>query len=520
MLRQRDEAQGSEAAAVVGLTPARIVGRPLRRDPSGRLRAADPVCVRIVAGRIASVTALASDRPAPPGTAGEPAGPLGDDAALLLPAFADPHLHLVACAADRAGLDLSSDPPATRHALLARLAAAASRLPAGAWLRASGYDEAWLDDRAHPTRQELDAAVAGRPLRLRHATRHASLLNSDALARVERLCGTLDVTRTPRVADGTPGALVVGLEPEITRVVGPLAQGELERSLRVVGRELARHGVAHLDEVTASNDALRVARIAAAVASGDLPQSVRAFVGDPEEASAARRAADGRVTIAGVKLLARSTDEVNDVRFRTALTGARRRGLPVAVHAVEPDVTDAVLDALVAAPPRAGDGSAGPDRLEHCSLCPPELVRRIAAAGVAVVTQPAFLALRGDKYRREVEAPLWPWLYPLRALCAAGVAVAASSDAPVVPYDPRLGLDAAVCRTTRGGFVLAPDERLDDASALALFGDAAARLRGESIVGLAPGAAADLLVVEPESLRDGWRGLVVRHTIAAGRVIA
>jgi len=474
--------------------------------------------VRIVAGRIAAIAPLASDRDA--GGRLDEETTLGDDAALLLPAFADPHLHLVACAADRAGLDLSSDPPASRPALLARLATAAAALPSGAWLRASGYDEAWLDDRRHPSQRALDEAVAGRPLRLRHATRHASLLSSAARARVEQVYGTLDASRTPRAADGSPGALVIGLEPEITRVVGPLAPGELDASLRVVGRELARHGVVHLDEVTASNDASRVARIAAAVASGDLPQSVRAFVGDPDEAPAARCAADGRVVIAGVKLLARSCDEVRSARFRAALAGARRQGLPVAIHAVEPDVTDAVLDALTSAPARTGGVGAGPDRLEHCSLCPPELVRRIAAAGVAVVTQPAFVAARGDKYRIEVEQPLWPWLYPLRALTAAGVAVAASSDAPVVPYDPRLGLDAAVRRTTRSGTVLAADERLDDASALAIFGETAARLRGETVVGLSPGAAADVLVVDPDSLNDGWRGLVVRHTIAAGRVIA
>lgn len=465
--------------------------------------------MQLDAGRIAAVTPLRVARRSPLGCDGLS---LGDPEALLLPAFADPHIHLLACAADRAGLDLSSDHPPNVETLLARLAAAATALPAGAWLRASGYDEAWLAERRHPTQAELDAAVPDRPLRLRHATRHASLLNAHAGTCVERACGPLDPARAP-------GSLVFGREPEITRVVGPLAAGELAASLRVVGRELARHGVVHVDEVTASNDAAHVARLAAAVAAGDLPQRVRVFVGDPDELEPARRAAGGRVVIAGVKLLARSTDEVHAAAFCDALARARRRGLPIAVHAVEPDIVDAVLDALAALPPRS-DSATAPDRIEHCSLCPPELVRRIAAAGVAVVTQPAFLALRGDKYRREVEPPLWPWLYPLRALRSAGVVVAGSSDAPVVPFDPRLGLDAAVRRSTRAGAALAPAERLDDASALDLFTVAAARLRGERVLGLVPGAAADLLVAEHDARRAGWRGLAVRHTLAAGEVIA
>ena len=509
MLRHRDEAQGSEAAAVVRLTPSLLIGRPLRADAAGRLRPAEPVCVQLDAGRVAAVTPLRVARRSGPGCDGLS---LGDPEALLLPAFADPHIHLLACAADRAGLDLSADHPPNVETLLARLAAASMALPAGAWLRASGYDEAWLEKRRHPTRAELDAAVPDRPLRLRHATRHASLLNAQASTRVERACGRLDPARAP-------GALVYGLEPEITRVVGPLAPGELAASLRAVGRELARHGVVHVDEVTASNDAARVARLAAAVAAGDLPQQVRVFLGDPDELEPARRAAGQCVLIAGVKLLARSTDEVHAAAFGDTLARARRRGLPVAVHAVEPDVVDAVLDALAAAPPRSS-ATAVPDRIEHCSLCPPELVRRVAAAGVAVVTQPAFLALRGDKYRREVEPPLWPWLYPLRALRSSGVTVAGSSDAPVVSCDPRLGLDAAVRRTTLAADVLAPAERLDDASALDLFTVAAARLRGERVAGLVPGAAADLLIAGHDATRAGWCGLVVRHTIAAGRVIA
>lgn len=448
---------------------------------------------------------------------------VGDPDALLLPAFADPHVHLVAAAADRAGLDLATDPPANVGELLDRLRARARDLPPGAWLRASGYDEAWLAERRHPTLDELDAAVGDRPLRMRHATRHATLLNRVALTRVESALGPLAATHAPRDERGRATGIVYGLEPEITRVVGPLAAGELERLLAELGRALARAGVLHVDEITASNDASRVARLAAAVGSGALPQRVRAFVGDPDEAEPARRASNGLVAIAGVKLLARSTDEVQSRAFVDRLVRARRLGLPVAVHAVEADVVDAVLTALAVAPPRrvVDVGRDVPDRLEHVAMCPPDLVRRIAAAGVAVVTQPGFVAARGDKYLREVEPPLWPWLYPIRALRAAGVLVASGSDAPVAPLDPRLGVDAAIRRATRGGATLAPSEGVGEAAALDLCTAAPARLRGDGAAyGVAPGARADLLVVEPESWSRRWAGLALRHVLRGGEVIA
>jgi predicted amidohydrolase YtcJ len=502
VLRCGDEAQGSEAAPVVGLSPAYVVGRPVVADGE-RLAPAAPCRLRLEAGRIAACAPLDAGAPPRDGIV------LGDEHALLLPAFADPHVHLVACAADRAGLDLADAPPLTIPRLLDRLRRAVRGLPPGTWLRVSGYDEAWLTERRHPTRAELDRALPEHPLRMRHATRHATLLNSAGRARVEHALG-LPPAQGP----------VFGLEPEITRVVGPVEPDALARGLRAVGAALARFGVVHLDEVTASNDAARIARLASAVAAGDLPQRLRAFVGDPEETEPARRAADDRVTIAGVKLLARSTDEVRTAAFTDRLHRSRRLGLSVAVHAVEPDVVVAVLDAFADAPPRAGTCDV-PDRIEHASLCPPEVVRRIALAGVAVVSQPAFVAWRGDKYRREVEGPLQDWLYPLRDLRAAGVLVAAGSDAPVVPLDPRVGLDGAVRRTTRAGDVVGARQALDEVQALDLFTSAPARLRGDrGPRGLLPGAAADLLVVEPESWHERWRGLRVRQTLAAGRVIA
>lgn len=512
MLRRRDEAEGSEAAPVVGLSPAYVVGRPLvARD--GRLEPAHPCRLRLEAGRIVACEPLGAGVP-PDGDV------LGDEHVVLLPAFADPHIHLLACAADRAGLDLSATPPPSIAELVAVLQRSAAELPPDTWLRVSGYDEAWLAERRHPTRAELDRALPRHPLRLRHATRHATLLNSAGWARIEAALGKLSVERALRDGAGVPLGIVFGLEPEITRVVGAVEPATLVRGLRAVGEALARCGVAHVDEVTASNDASRVALLADAVARGDVQQRVRAFVRDADDLESARRAAGGHVTIAGVKLLARSTDEVHDPSFADRLRRARARGLPLAVHAVEPDVVVAVLDALASAPPRAGTDGV-PDRLEHASLCPPEVVRRIASAGVAVVSQPAFVAWRGDKYLREVEEPLREWLYPLRDLRAAGVVVAAGSDAPVVPFDPRLGLDGAVRRTTRDGCVVAAEQALDERTALDLCTSAPALLRGERTTGkFSPGAAADVLVVEPDSWRERWLGLRVRHTLSAGRVIA
>jgi predicted amidohydrolase YtcJ len=355
-------------------------------------------------------------------------------------------------------------------------------------------------------------------LRVRHATRHASLLNSRALSLAAQRLGALG----PGVAQGSaeemaPG-LVVGNEAELTRFVGPISPSLLDAGLEAVSTELARRGVASVDDVTASNDAERIAVLASAAERGLIRQRVRAYVRDADEVAPARRAARGHIDVVGVKLLARAAEEASSAEFRAAVERARRAGFPVAVHAVEADVVAAVLDVLESASPRV---SRTPDRLEHCSLCPPELAGRIARAGIAVVTQPAFLVARGAKYRAEVEKALWPWLYPLRTLRDAGVLVVGGSDAPVVPLDPALGLRGARARSGDDATPLAPSEALDDAAVLDLFTGAARRLRGEAASAeLTTGARADIALLDHDPRASGWRSVDVRCTVIGGRVHA
>ena len=493
----------------------RIVGRPLVDDGRGGLEIADPVVVSIASGRIRGFESWA----------GRPSARRAEDDPdlVLLPGLVDSHVHLIATAADAVGLDLGLDPPRDLRDLLVRLTAEDARLPAGSWLRASGFEETWLAERRPPTRDEIDRAVPDRPVRVRHATRHGSLLNSIAI----RLLG--DRIASPRGGSaGGPDGLLVGCEPGITEAIGPADAEGVRTALAGVSRALASRGVVSVDDVTGSNDAVRVGYLARAVRDGLVRQSLRVFVGDADDVESSHAASEGRIEVAGVKLFAHDADEARSAPFVGAVRRARRAGVTIAVHAVEPDVVDAVLDVLAEAPPRSADGSArgvpgdpGPDRIEHASLCPPELMARLARAGVAVVTQPAFLVARGEKYRAEVEEALWPWLYPLRSLRGAGVLVAGGSDAPVVPFDPRLGLRGATERRTAAGHPIAVGERLANGAALDLFVGAARRLRGRGASGgwLEVGAPADLAILEGDPSRGAWEALQARSIVVGGRLV-
>jgi predicted amidohydrolase YtcJ len=136
------------------------------------------------------------------------------------------------------------------------------------------------------------------------------------------------------------------------------------------------------------------------------------------------------------------------------------------------------------------------------------------------VTQPGFVAERGDRYLEEVEPDDLPHLWPCRSLLDAGVRVGAGTDAPFGHPDPWRAVGAAVSRRTDGGQVLGASEAVDPRTALDLFlaeltdpGGRPRRVR--------PGAPAELCLLDApldEVLRDPSAEHVVL-TVQRGRIV-
>jgi predicted amidohydrolase YtcJ len=109
------------------------------------------------------------------------------------------------------------------------------------------------------------------------------------------------------------------------------------------------------------------------------------------------------------------------------------------------------------------------DRIEHGSVIPEDAIGALRALRLTVVSQPGFVRTRGDRYLDEVDPAERPDLYRLRSLKAAGLPLAASSDAPYGEPDPWAAIAAATDRRTRGGRTLGACEALTARQALDLW---------------------------------------------------
>ncbi|MFI0369132.1 amidohydrolase family protein [Actinomadura sp. 1N219] len=427
-----------------------MTGRLLLRD--AELLDGRRADVRVRDGRIAEIAASV------PREAGEEV--VECRGGLLLPGLVDHHLHLHALAAARRSVRCGP-PDVTSRAGLADALAAASPGRDG-WIRGVGYHESVAGDL---TGAVLDGLCSRHPVRVQHRSGAMWMLNTRA-ARAVRL-DEADHPGIERDAAGAPTGRIWRADDWLRSRLPPGAPP----GLADVGRDLARLGVTAVTDATPDLSPDALAAITADVRDGTLPQRVH-LLGAPLTA----RAGDPWKIVLADSGLPALGDLIGRIRR------ARAAGRPVAVHAVTREALVLLLVALREA------GSVPGDRIEHAALVPRELIGEIADLGLAVVTQPGFLADRGGDYARDVPADEHPDLYRCRSLIAAGVPVALSSDAPYGPLDPWAVIAAASGRT------LNPAERLPPRRALDAYlappehpGGVPRRLR--------PGGPADLVLL-------------------------
>jgi len=458
--------------------------------------------------------------------------------ATLVPGFVDAHCHPLMLGQTATWVDVSPARAPDIPALVKLLRQQAALLRPGEPLRAYGYNHRALPERRHPTAADLDRAATDREIYVMNQSGHGGVLNTAGLARHRITASTPDIPggHLGRDAAGHPDGLVMDAACDLLTGDGgvklgrhgpnlhlPPAPGEAARWLDDAQGAFLSAGVTSLvdaqvsqRELTAYTAALAKGRLQVRVGmriiSSYLPELLGLgltgpFGGDLLDVTGVKIYADG--TLGGwtawfpcgyhgeeqtTGLLYHTPHELADI-----IASAHLAGLPTGTHAQSPDGIGLVVAAIEQVRIRLGHQVR--HTVEHCGLPTPELVHRMAHAGIQPVMQPAHHASFGDGVLAAVGEELGQRYNPAGDYAALGLLPALSSDAPVTPPDPLAAIQAAITRTTGAGVPLGGSQlRLDPATALAAHTIAAARAAGKAnrVGSLEPGKLADLTILDTD----------------------
>ena len=451
----------------------------------------------------------------------------------LVPGFNDAHCHILAFASSLLSVNCSPSAVCSIADIKAQIRKQARELPKGAWIRATGYNEFYLAEKRHPNRDDLDQAAPHHPVKLVHRSLHACVLNSVALS----LIGISRESPEPPggmigrdLHSGEPNGLLFEMNSYIDKMIPSLSREEFEKGVRLANKECLSHGITSLQDATAHNGLGEWRTLKGLREKGLLVPRLSVMMGTQSLGELQRNGfshhyGDDGVRLGALKIVlseARGFLHPCQDELEERVLQAHRAGYQLALHAVEEDTLAAAAGALehvLERIPRRDHRH----RIEHCSVCPPPMLKRLKDVRALVVTQPSFIYYSGERYLKTVPEGQRRWLYRISSFLKNGLMPAAGSDSPVVPINPLFGIYAAVTRRTESGEALLSQEQISPADALRMYTQAAAYasfdegVKGSIKVGkLADFAllSADPTQISPEEIM----GIRVEMTIVDGSI--
>ena len=461
----------------------------------------------------------------------------------VVPGFHDAHNHMPSFGMGLSDVPLASPPIGSVDDILRAVKARAAAMPRGSWVIGGGYDQNKLAEGRHPTAAELDSVAPDHLVWLRHNSGHMCVVGG-------RVLDAIGIDRVPapeggvveRDRAGRPTGLLQEQAQALVRaLVYPYPAAELVEAIARASAQYLAEGLTSVQEagvgaglvarspveLSAWQEARRQGKLGvratlmiAAEALHDLPHAAADGDGFGLDLGIRTGWGDEWLRIGAMKIFSdgsligrtaamccdfegeagnRGFFQMDVERLGRIIARAHRAGWQVATHAIGDRAIATVLDIYrdaLAVHPR-------PDprhRIEHCGVCRPEDVRRLAALGVIPVPQGRFIGEIGDGMLAALGPERSAWCYRQRSFLDAGLAVPGSSDRPVVQGAPLLGIHDMVNQKTASGRPFNPAEALTAEEAIRCYTLNSARAAfGEANLGsLEPGKLADFAVLSAD----------------------
>ena len=392
----------------------------------------------------------------------------------VTPSFHDTHTHLLSYASNFQTYDIGLE-EFSEQVFIKLLRRAAYDQENSGLVRVSGMDRYFtnIDSNFQIDKDLLDEALPDRPLRIQTRSGHAHVLNSAAM----RLAGIGESTDEPegvtfqrRLSDGELNGVFLEAGEYLDGRLPKIDQCDLEKGLAKALNTIHAKGINDVTDATHINDFSRyeflsecVRKYAPNMKLQFMPgfNSIRDFL----DLGMKYKSQHNGVSLGPVKLMV--TDSHGSIypdknTLKEMVRESHRFGFPVAIHSVEMNSTDIILEIL------GNDRIAG-DRIEHASELRDDQIQKISEMSLKVSTQPSFIYERGDGYLNSDSASRIDKLYRLKSLLFAGVIVGVSSDCPVTDPNPMNTIYSAVTRRTSTGAIVNIEERVSICEALQML---------------------------------------------------
>ena len=483
----------------------------------------------------------------------------------LLPGFIDPHSHIAAYTLGW-GLPALQPPPVGNVNRIADIQRSLREyiqkeaLAPGRLVMGQGYDDSLLEERRHPTRQELDAVSTEHPIIVIHASGHLLAANTAALAKVGYTRETPDpegglIRREP---DGTPNGVVEEIAgiPFLALIPPDPLDKQLDKFEAVqryyvsLGVTTAQDGISMKGDLALMREAARRQRLLI---------DIHAYPRwDEYNEALARKDVDllpvgeriGRFSVSGMKLTVDGSPQ-GKTAFLTQPYVVPPEGQPAdyrgysTMAQAEMDAWfdfawdenfqlivhcngDAAADQMLAAV-RHAEATHQPKDLRpvmiHAQMIRPDQVEAMAQLRIIPSFFTAHTFYWGDWHIEQTVGRERAFrMSPANTARKLGILFTNHSDASVVPPDHLDVIWTAVNRLSRSGVVVGPEERIPVYSALqAVTIHAAHQYFEEGQKGsLTPGKRADLVMLSADPLRVDplqIRTIRVLETIKDGQTI-
>ncbi|MFF5994591.1 amidohydrolase family protein [Lysinibacillus sp. KU-BSD001] len=437
---------------------------------------------------------------------------------VIIPGLIDAHCHLQAMISEQFSIHLPKSLQ-TKEALLAYIREQIAAIPAGEWVRITGYHPFHFRHIETLTMTVLDEISTNHPIRVRYVTRHTSTLNSRGWHHFQQALQqhSQEGIHLELDACGQPTGIIHGADTLLNECVLPkIAEEQWLTGMQALQSKLLSVGITTICDASPTTSPPQLALwekaaqhfwkipvqwMTSATHFDELPNALY-------HVPIFKRGA--------LKIVLETMPEVYPAKESIVqmMQQAFLANSPIAIHVVTPEMVWHALDALQTVRTQLPEVN-GACRFEHLSLCPEAFFDMIQEQNIQVVTNPPFIYTHGDRYLQQVDEDEHSWLYPVNALLQKGITVAAGADSPVAPISPWLGIYAACTRKTQDGAHVNSDEAVSRKDALRLYTTNAALVMGEQyqIGQLAHGFDANFVVLSHHPMQCSLAQLQHMHVL-------